>query len=51
MAEKKIHVRVVIEVVGKPKEHVEQSLAGYMDKIKNDEELEVLKFKDKKVNI
>ncbi len=45
MAQKNVHARVVIEVMGKPKEHVEQSLAAYMDKIKNDKELEVIKFK------
>lgn len=32
-----ITVRAVIEVLGKPKEHVEESLRGYLDKIKADE--------------
>ena len=30
--------RAVIEVLGKPKEHVEQSLQGYIEKLKNDKD-------------
>ncbi len=35
--EKKIILRSVIEVLGRPKEHVEASLKGYIDKLKADE--------------
>ena len=40
----KTHIRckVIIEVLGKPKEHVEESLRTYVDKIKNDPELIVI---------
>ena len=40
----KTHIRckVIIEVLGKPKEHVEKSLKGYVDKIKTDSELIVM---------
>ena len=39
-----VHMRckIIIEVLGKPKEHVEKSLKMYVDKIKNDSELIVL---------
>ncbi|MBW2975922.1 hypothetical protein KY347_00590 [Candidatus Woesearchaeota archaeon] len=37
----KIHIRcrAIIEILGKPKEHVEKTLGGYIDKIKTDPEL------------
>ena len=40
----KTHIRckIIIEVLGKPKEHVEQTLNNYVDKIKNDSDLIVL---------
>lgn len=40
----KTHIRckVIIEVLGKPKEHVEKTIKTYVDKIKNDPELIVL---------
>jgi len=40
----KIHVRckVIIEILGKPKDHVEKTLRLYIEKIKNDPELIVL---------
>jgi hypothetical protein len=34
-----IHVRVIVEVVGKPKKHVEDSLKDYLKKIKNAEKI------------
>jgi len=37
-----IRCKIIIEVLGKPKEHVEQALKSYVDKIKNDPELIVL---------
>ena len=39
-----IQSRAIIEVVGKPKEHVEEALKEYIDKIKNNSEIEVLKY-------
>jgi hypothetical protein len=38
-----IHTRTIIEVVGRPKEHVENSLKEYLGKLKQLKELEVLK--------
>jgi hypothetical protein len=38
----KITFRAVIEVLGKPKEHVEQSIKSYVDKLKADENFKVL---------
>jgi hypothetical protein len=40
--EEGIIFRVVIEVLGRPAEHVESSLQGYIEKIKKDEKYEVL---------
>ncbi|MBU0457682.1 MAG: hypothetical protein ABH824_02495 [Nanoarchaeota archaeon] len=40
--EKKIFFRAVIEVLGKPKEHVESSIKEYVSKIKEDERYEVV---------
>lgn len=37
-----IKARIIIEVVGKPKEHVEQAMNGYIEKIKKDERMEIL---------
>jgi DNA repair exonuclease SbcCD ATPase subunit len=39
----KILCRVVIEVLGKPKEHVEKAMQSYIEKIKKDEKLKVLR--------
>jgi len=41
----KTHIRckIIIEMLGKPKEHVEKTLINYVDKIKDDPELIVLK--------
>ncbi len=41
----KTHLRckIIIEVLGKPKEHVEKALQMYVDKINNDSDLIVLK--------
>jgi hypothetical protein len=40
----KTHIRLktIIEILGKPKEHVEETLKGYVDKIKQDTDLVVL---------
>ena len=37
----KIHCRALIEVLGKPKEHVENALRGYLEKLKGDERYKV----------
>lgn len=44
IASEKTHIRckVIIEVLGKPKDHVEKALNMYIDKIKNDIDLIVL---------
>ncbi|MBL7055837.1 hypothetical protein ISS07_02910 [Candidatus Woesearchaeota archaeon] len=44
IANDKSHLRckIIIEVLGKPKEHVEKALAQYVDKIKEDPELIIL---------
>ena len=39
----KITFRAIIEVLGKPQEHVEKSLKGYVEKLKENEKYEVLK--------
>ena len=41
----KTHIRckVIIEVLGKPKEHVEKALRTYVEKINNDSDLIILK--------
>ena len=38
-----LRVRTIIEVLGKPKEHVEKALRKYVEQIKKDEDLSVLK--------
>ncbi len=42
---KKITFRAVIEVLGKPPEHVDQSLKDYMEKIKKSKNYEIVKEK------
>lgn len=39
---KKILFRALIEVLGKPKEHVEKSLKGYVEKLKQDKKYQVI---------
>ncbi|MEK6863095.1 MAG: hypothetical protein AABW53_00140 [Nanoarchaeota archaeon] len=41
--EKNIHFRAVIEVLGKPKEHVDSALKGYIQKLKEDTHYVVIK--------
>jgi len=43
MVERKIKVRVIIEVIGGPKEHVEKTLGLVLNKIKEEKYLEVIK--------
>ena len=45
IADDKTHLRckVIIEILGKPKEHVEKALKIYVDRIKQDTDLIVLK--------
>jgi hypothetical protein len=38
----KIRFRTIIEVLGKPKEHIETALKGYVEKIKEDSDLMVM---------
>src|SRR3989338_1201874 len=40
---KKILFRAVVEVLGKPKEHVDSTLKGYLQKLKENSRYEVLK--------
>lgn len=52
MNEEKIVVRVVIEILGAPKEHVEKTLKLVMDKVKEQKYIKLLKekvFETKKV--
>ncbi len=37
-----IHFRTIVEVVGRPKEHVEETIRGHVEKIKKDESLEII---------
>lgn len=37
-----IKARVIVEVVGKPKEHVEKTMKGFIEKIKSDPRMEIL---------
>ena len=37
-----IQCRVIIELVGKPKEHIEKTLRSYVEKIKQNENYDVL---------
>lgn len=47
IAEKKEHgyltVRTILEMVGKPKDHVQETIAKYVDHVKEDPDIEVLK--------
>lgn len=43
MAEKKIKAKVIIEVIGSPKEHVENTLNAVLNKIKEEKDIEVVK--------
>ena len=38
-----IHTRIVIEIIGKPKEHIEQALKEYVEKIDEDKNLIIIK--------
>ena len=38
-----IRCKIIIEILGKPKEHVEKTIRTYVDKIKDDSNLIVLK--------
>jgi len=38
-----IFCRVILEVLGKPKEHVEETIKSFVDKMKEDKELEIVK--------
>jgi len=38
----KLHCRIIIEVLGKPKEHVEEALKNFVAKIKQNQDMEVL---------
>ena len=37
-----IRCKIIIEILGKPREHVEETLRKYIDKIKNDSDLIIL---------
>ena len=37
-----VHFRTIIEVVGRPKKHVEETIKGYVDKIKKDDNLDII---------
>lgn len=37
-----IHSRIIIELLGKPKEYVEKALKGYVEKIKEDSDIEII---------
>ena len=41
----KTHIRckIIVEILGKPKEHVEKTIRMYVDKVKNDSDVIVLK--------
>ena len=38
-----LHVRVMFEMLGKPKEHIEETIKKYIEKIKTDPDVEVFK--------
>ena len=40
--EKNIIFRAVIEILGKPKEHIDKSLRGFIKQLKENEEYEVI---------
>lgn len=41
--EEKLVVRVIFEVIGRPKEHVEKSIKAYIENIKTDDQITILK--------
>lgn len=41
--EEKLIVRTIFEVIGRPKEHVEQTIKAYIENIKTDQQINVLK--------
>ena len=41
--QQKILVRVIIEMLGAPKEHIEKTLKDYVEKLKDDKEFEIVK--------
>jgi hypothetical protein len=43
-----LYLRVILEIVGKPKEHVEESLKEYVKKIKADKNYTIIKEKSEK---
>lgn len=43
MSEKKIKTKVIIEVIGSPKEHVEKALGMILNRVKEEKYLEVVK--------
>lgn len=43
MSEGYVHARSILEMVGRPKEHIESTLNSYVEKIKNEEAFEVIK--------
>jgi hypothetical protein len=48
VAEGKIYVRAIIEIVGKPKEYVEETLKGHLKKLKAEEGIEIVEEKFEK---
>jgi hypothetical protein len=45
MEEQHIRIKAILEVVGKPKDYIEQKLAEYIEKIKEDEHLMIMEQK------
>ena len=45
-----IRCRIIIEVLGKPKEHVENALKEYIEHIKQDSELVILNEEYSEIN-
>ncbi len=43
IAEGSIHFTTILEMMGKPKEHIENTLREYVEKIKSDENFEILR--------
>ncbi len=43
--EQHIRIKAILEIIGKPKEYIEKTIKEYADKIKNDENLIILKEK------
>src|SRR3989344_60198 len=37
-----VHSRVIVEVVGKPKEHVEDTIKNYVEKLKTNPDFEII---------